>query len=129
MLTQPVQNDIDIYKDRDFRKTFELEDASGKLLNINNWSFAAQIRPAKGSSVLLIQFTVSISTYASTVVISLTDDQTLDLNVENRINVGSTTTSSNCYWDFVATNGAGYRYSLIEGIATIHETVTRRPVT
>lgn len=128
MLTQPVQDDIDVYKDRDFRKTFELQDAAGKLLNINNWGFAAQIRPAKGSNILLIQFTVSISTYASTVVISLTDDQTLNLNVDNPIDVGSTSTSSNCYWDFVATNGAGFRYGLIEGVATIHETVTRRPL-
>jgi len=125
MLTQPVQDDLDIYKDRDFRKTFELQDKDGNLLNTIGWSFKAQIRPTKGSKTLLAEFTVSHSYVYATVVISLTDTTTKDINVENKISVGSSTTSSNAYWDFVATNNAGYRYNLIEGVVTIHETVTR----
>lgn len=125
MLTQPVQDDIDIYKDRDFRKTYQLQDGDGELLNTYNWEFKAQIRSAKGDGDLVVEFDVSHSYTYATVVLSLTDDVTRDLAVSNPIDLSSTVTATNCYWDFVATNGAGFRYTLIEGVATIHETVTR----
>ena len=125
MLTQPSNQDLDIYRDRDFRKTYELQDGSEQLLNTTGWEFKAQLRPAKGSDVLIANFDLSHSTTYATIVISLTDDTTLAMDVENPITLGSNTTSTNMVWDLVATNNAGYRYSLLEGKVTFHETVTR----
>jgi hypothetical protein len=125
MISKPVKNDIQIWKDRDFRITLYLKDADGAVMNTIGWSFKAQIRPKKGSNTLVAEFDVSHSYVYGTVVLSLSDDTTRNLNVENPVNLGSTTTTSTCQWDFVATNNADYRYSLMEGVAYINETVTR----
>lgn len=128
MLTQPINQDLDIYRDRDFRKTYELRDGSDALLNTIGWSFRAQIRPAYGSDILIATFTLSHSTTFATIVISLTDEETKLIATENPIALGSSTTSTNMVWDLVATNNAGYRYSLLTGKVTFHETVTREEV-
>lgn len=126
MISKPQKNDIQIWKDRDFRITLFLKDADGAVMNTIGWSFNAQIRSAKkGDSSLVAQFDVSHSTTYGSVVLSLSDDTTRDLNVENPIDLGSTTTTTTCYWDFVATNNADYRYSLMEGVAYINESITR----
>jgi len=129
MLTQPINQDLDIYRDRDFRKTYELRDGSDNLLNTIGWSFRAQIRPTYGSDVLIATLTLSHSTTYATIVISLTDEETKLIAVENAVSLGSSTTSTNMVWDLVATNNADYRYSLLTGKVTFHETVTRAAVT
>jgi hypothetical protein len=125
MLSQPINQDLDIWRDRDFRKTYELQDGDENLLNTYGWAFKAQLRPSKGSDVLIAEFDLSHSYVYATIVISLTDDTTREISASNPIKLGSVTSSTNMVWDLVATNNAGYRYSLLEGKVTFHETVTR----
>lgn len=125
MLSQPINQDLDIYRDRDFRKTYELRDGEDNLLNTIGWSFKAQIRPAYGSDILIAQFDLSHSYTYATIVISLTDTVTKNISSENPIALGSSTSSTNMVWDLVAKNNAGYRYGLLSGKVTFHETVTR----
>jgi hypothetical protein len=125
MLSQPINQDLDIYRDRDFRKTYELRDGDDNLLNTYGWEFKAQIRPVAGSDVLIAELDLSHSYTYATIVISIDDVDTLNMNVENPIKLGSSTSSTNMVWDLVATNNAGYRYSLLYGKVTFHETITR----
>jgi hypothetical protein len=125
MLTKPINQDLDIYRDRDFRKTYELQDGSGARLNIVGWEFKAQLRPVYGSDVLIAEFDLSVSVTYATIVISLSDTTTAAIPTNNPIALGSATSSSNMVWDLVATNNAGYRYSLLTGKVVFHETVTR----
>lgn len=125
MLTQPINQDLDIYRDRHFRKTYELRDGSDQLLNTYGWEFNAQVRPAYGSEVLTVEFDLSHSCMYATIVISLSDAQTRNIETHNPVKLGSNTSATNLVWDLVATNNAGYRYSLLSGKVNFHETVTR----
>jgi len=125
MLSQPINQDLDIYRDRDFKNTYELTDGDDKLIDFTGWSFKAQIRPTYNSDILIAEFDVSWSLEFSTVVISLTDDTTINITAINPIKLGSSTSSTNMVWDLVATNNAGERYGLLTGKVIFHETVTR----
>lgn len=124
MLSQPIIQDIDIYKGRDFKKTYELQDGSSALLNITGWTFKSQIRPVNGSDVLIAEMDISVSTSLSTVTISLTDTVTALITTLNPIKIDSTTTSSNMVWDLSVTNNNSERYILLAGKCTFHETAT-----
>lgn len=127
MLSQPVNLDIDVYKDRDFKKVFTLKDDEDAIINLDDWTFAAQIRPTLGSDTLIANFNTASGTVTASgiITISLQDAITADIEVINPITLGSIVTSSNMAWDLVIEDSAGDRYSLIEGKCTVHETVTR----
>lgn len=124
MLSQPIIQDIDVYKGRDFKKTYELRDGASTLLNLTGWTFKSQIRPTNGSDVLIAELDISVSTSLSTVTISLTDTVTASISSINPIRIGSTTTSSNMVWDLSVTNNASERYVLLAGKCIFHETAT-----
>ena len=124
MISQPVIQDIDVYKGRAFKKTYELRDSTSTLLDITGWSFKSQIRPTNGSDVLIAEMDISVSTSLSTVTISLTDTVTALISSTNPIKVGSTSTSSNMVWDLSVTDSASERYVLLAGKCVFHETAT-----
>lgn len=125
MIFEPKNVDINIYKDRDFIMTMYLTDANGEVYNTLNWEFIAQIRSTKGSSTLIANIDVSHSYVYGSLVLTMTDDVTRELNVDNPITVGSATTASTCYWDLLAITAGNRKYSICEGTAVIHETVSR----
>ena len=126
MIDNPVEVDIDIYKDRDFKKTIVVNDSASTPINLTNWTFEAQLRPTLGSNTLLANFTIDTSGVVSgTLILSLQDTDTIDLEVVNPITLGSVVTSATAAWDMTVVDTLGDRYSLIVGVATIHETVSR----
>ena len=124
MLSQPIIQDIDVYKGRDFKKTYELRDGTSTLLNLTGWSFKSQIRPTNGSDILIAELDISVSLATSTVTISLTDTVTKEISSTNPIKVNSTTTSSNMVWDLSVINNASEKYVLLAGKCIFHETAT-----
>jgi len=124
MLSQPIIQDIDVYKGRDFKKTYELRDGTSTLLDLTGWSFKAQVRPTNGSDILIAELDVSIALATSTVTISLTDTVTVLISSTNPIKVNSTTTSSNMVWDLSVINNASEKYVLLAGKCIFHETAT-----
>ena len=126
MIDNPVEVDIDIYKDRDFKKTIVVNDSLSAPIDLTDWTFEAQLRPTLGSNTLLADFTIDTAGVVSgTLVLSLQDTDTIDLEVINPITLGSVVTSATAAWDLVVVDTIGDRYSLIVGVATIHETVSR----
>lgn len=126
MINNPAQYDIDVYQDRDFSITFIIKDTEGTLVNITDWTCSAQIRPTYDSSTLIADFVVSTDTETSSINLSLTDTTTSGISAENPITAGSTTTSTNMVWDLVVDDsGTDERFSLITGIVSFNETVTR----
>ena len=125
MISTPLNQDIDVYKDRDFKLVFNLKDGSSKPINISGWTIVAQIRPTYGSDILVANF--NISTTAASGIINMTLDYTTTSGIAstNPIAFGSTKTSSNMVWDMVVVDDIGDRYSLLSGKCTIHETVSR----
>lgn len=126
MIDNPVEVDIDIYKDRDFKKTIVVNDSASTPIDLTDWTFEAQLRPTLGSTTLLADFTIDTSGVVSgTLILSLQDTDTIDLEVVNPITLGSVVTSATAAWDMAVVDTLGDRYSLIVGVATIHETVSR----
>ena len=127
MINNPAQYDIDVYQDRDFSITFIVKDESEILVDISDWTCTAQLRPAYDSDTLIADFTVTKSAELSTITLSLSDTTTAAISAENPITTGSTTTSTNMVWDLVAdtVGPPALRFTVITGICTFHETVTR----
>lgn len=124
MTTGPANLDIDIYKDRDFKKVFTLKDDEEAIIDLDGWTAAAQIRPTLGSATLIANFDIDITSASGIITMTIDDSITKDIEVVNPITLGSTITSSNMAWDMVVNDSVGDRYSLIEGKCTVHETVT-----
>lgn len=124
MISQPVVENIYVYRGRDFKKTYELQDSEGDLIDITDWDFDAQIRPVYGSDNLIAEMNISISVPLATVTISLNWEVTKLIDAENPINVGSNTTSTNMVWDLMVTNNADEVYSLLTGKVIFNETST-----
>jgi hypothetical protein len=127
MINNPAQYDINVYKDRDFSITFTIKDQSGVLVDIDDWTCSAQIRPTYDSDVLIANFTVTKDNANSQITMTLTDTVTLGIDRENAINANSTSTSVNMVWDLVVdtTGPPAERFTLITGICNFYETVTR----
>ena len=124
MIANPVQQDITIYKDRDFEKTYIIKDSEEALLDISDWTVTSQVRPTYGSDTLIAQMVVTIVTGTSTITTTLDSLVTGAISVDNAISIGSTSTSSNMVWDMVVEDGEE-RYTLITGICDFDDTVTR----
>ncbi len=125
MITNPVERDIDVYKDRDYVQVFNITDASGTAIDLTNWTIEAQIRPTYGSNSLIANFTIETVAVSGTITMSLTATQTGAIDTTPVIMIGSTKTSNNMVWDMVVEDTSGDRYSLIQGVCVVHETVTR----
>lgn len=127
MINNPAQYDIDVYQDRDFSITFIIKDQSGVLVDIDDWTCTAQIRPTYDSTTLIANFTVTKDAPTSQITLALSDTITLAIDAENPITAGSTTTSTNMVWDLVvdSTGPPTERFTLITGICNFNETVTR----
>ena len=128
MITNPVEYDIDVYKDRDYSRSYIIKDSDEALLDISDWTVTSQIRPTYSSTELTAQFVVTTVTGTSTITTSLESAITGAINATTPINLGSTTTSSNLVWDMVITTISGVRFTLITGIVDFHDTVTREVV-
>ena len=124
MIANPVQQDITIYKDRDFEKTYIIKDSEEALLDISTWTVTSQVRPTYGSDTLIAQMVVTTVTGTSTITTTLDSLVTGAISVDNAISIGSTSTSSNMVWDMVVEAGEE-RYTLITGICDFDDTVTR----
>jgi len=124
MIANPVQQDITIYKDRDFEKTYIIKDSEEALLDISDWTVTSQVRPTYGSDTLIAQMVVTTVTGTSTITTTLDSLVTGAISVDNAISIGSTSTSSNMVWDMVVEAGEE-RYTLITGICDFDDTVTR----
>lgn len=126
MINNPVELDIDVYKDRDYKQVFNIQDGSENPIDITDWTFAAQIRPTYGSDSLIASFTIEkTSTVSGIITMTLADTITADIDTTPEIRIGSTATSNNMVWDMVVEDSISDRYSLIQGICTVHETVSR----
>ena len=125
MIIQPVIQDIDIYKDRDYSRTYFLKDSVGTAINITDWDFYSQIRPVYGSDTLVAEFTITTVPASGIVYLNMSHDVTITIDIPTPISISSIVTSSNMVWDLVTNDNTSSRYSLIEGKCTIHETVTR----
>lgn len=124
MISQPIVNDIHVYRGRDFKRTYELQDDTGTAIDLTGWSFDAEIRPVYGSDNLIATFNSSTVAVSGTITISLNWETTKTIEAENPINVNSNTTSSNMVWDLMVTDNVDDVYSLLTGKVIFHETVT-----
>ena len=125
MITNPVERDIDVYKDRDYIQVFNITDASETAIDLTDWTIEAQIRPTYGSDSLIADFTIETVAVSGTITMSLTATQTGAIDTTPAIMIGSTKTSNNMVWDMVVEDASGDRYSLMQGVCVVHETVTR----
>jgi len=112
---EPAAHNLTVYRDRDFSQAFILKDADGVVINLAGYTAQAQIRPAKESATLIVEFSVAIVAATGTITISLTDVQTLALDADY----------VKGWWDLVLTNPSALRESYVEGSVIFKGTVTR----
>jgi len=125
MIVNPTELDIDVYKDRDYSKTFIIKDSEDALLDISDWTVESQIRPTYSSDSLTAQMVVVIVTADSSITTSLESAVTGAIDASTPIDLNSTTTATNLVWDLLVTTVGEDRFSLITGICNFHDTVTR----
>ena len=128
MITNPVEYDIDVYKDRDYNRSYVIKDSDEALLDISDWTVTSQIRPTYSSTELTAQFVVTTVTGTSTITTSLESAVTGAIDASTPITLASTTTATNLMWDMVVTTVSGERFTLITGVVDFHDTVTREVV-
>lgn len=109
---EPANHDLTIYRDRDFSQTFYLK-SQGAVMNLTGYSAKAEIRSGKDVVELIVVFQVTIDPLIGSIVISLTDTQTILLK------------DNTAFWDLVLTDTHGKRENYIEGMVKVLGTVTR----
>jgi D-Tyr-tRNAtyr deacylase len=97
----------------DFSITVDVTDSAGDILDLSNYTAAAQIRKTYSSSTVSATFATSIAELAGQVTISLTDTQTAALE------------SGRYVYDLNITSSAGLVTRVIEGQAIVTPGVTR----
>jgi D-Tyr-tRNAtyr deacylase len=97
----------------DFSITVDVTDSAGDILDLSNYTAAAQIRKTYSSSSTSATFATSIAELAGQVTISLTDTQTAALE------------SGRYVYDLNITSAAGVVTRVIEGQAIVTPGVTR----
>ena len=112
---EPASHDLTIYRDRDFSQTFYLKDSLRVALDLTGYTGKAEIRENRDAAALIVAFQVTIDPLIGSIVISLTDTQTMLLPD------GITA------WDLVLTDSHGSRQNYIEGQVKVVGTVTRDP--
>jgi len=109
---KPATHDLTIYRDRDFSQTFYLK-SRGAAMDLTGYSAKAEMRSGKDGDSLIVTFQATIDPLIGSIVISLTDTQTILLQ------------DSQACWDLVLTDTHGLRQNYIEGAVQILGTVTR----
>jgi hypothetical protein len=109
---EPAVYDLTIYRDRDFSQTFYLK-TLGDPMDLTNYTGKAEIRENKDVADLIVAFQVTIDPLIGSIVLTLTDTQTILLPD------GITA------WDLVLTDPHGARQNYIEGQVKVVGTVTR----
>ena len=109
---EPATYDLTIYRDRDFSQTFYLKNL-GVAMDLTGYTGKAEIRENKDAVDLAVAFQVTIDPLIGSVVISLTDTQTILLPIGDMA------------WDLVLTDPQGARQNYLEGQVKILGTVTR----
>ena len=109
---EPATHDLTIYRDRDFSQTFYLK-TLGDPMDLTDYTGKAEIRENKDAAALIVAFQVTVDPLIGSIVISLTDTQTMLLPD------GLTS------WDLVLTDPHGLRQNYIEGQVKVVGTVTR----
>jgi len=109
---EPATYDLTIYRDRDFSQTFYLKNL-GVAMDLTGYTGKAEIRENKDAVDLAVAFQVTIDPLIGSVVISLTDTQTILLPIGDMA------------WDLVLTDPDGARQNYLEGQVKILGTVTR----
>ena len=110
---EPATHDLTIYRDRGFSQTFYLKDALRVAMDLTGYAGKAEIRENKDAADLLVAFQVTIDPLIGSIILSLTDTQTILLPVGDMA------------WDLVLTDPHGSRQNYIEGQVKVVGTVTR----
>lgn len=110
---EPATHDLTIYRDRDFSQTFYLK-TLGVALDLTGYTGKAEIRENKDAADLIVAFQVAIDPLIGSIVISLTDTQTILIPADGT-----------AAWDLVLTDPHGSRQNYIEGQVKVVGTVTR----
>lgn len=97
----------------DFSITVDVTDSAGDVLELSDYTSAAQIRKTYSSSTVSATFTTSIAELSGQVTISLTDTQTAALEAGRYV------------YDLNITSAAGVVTRVIEGQAIVTPGVTR----
>jgi len=97
----------------DFSITVDVTDSAGDILELSDYTAAAQIRKTYSSSTVSATFATSIAELAGQVTISLTDTQTAALEAGRYV------------YDLNITSAAGVVTRVIEGQAIVTPGVTR----
>jgi len=97
----------------DFSITVDVTDSAGEILELDDYTAAAQIRKTYSSSTVSATFATSIAELAGQVTISLTDTQTAALEAGRYV------------YDLNITSAAGVVTRVIEGQAIVTPGVTR----
>jgi D-Tyr-tRNAtyr deacylase len=97
----------------DFSITVDVTDSAGDILELSDYTAAAQIRKTYSSSSVSATFATSIAELAGQVTISLTDTQTAALEAGRYV------------YDLNITSSAGLVTRVIEGQAIVTPGVTR----
>ena len=108
----PAKLDLTIYRDRDFSKTLYFK-TQGATLDLTDYTAKAEIRGGKDQPNLIVAFQVTITPLIGSIVLSLTDTQTILLKDDT------------AYWDLVLTDPHGARQNFVEGTVNVIGTVTR----
>jgi hypothetical protein len=113
MSTKPERQDLNIYKGRDFSRSYAVKTAAGVAIPLTGYAIAAQLRETETRTGTLIKdFSVVVDEPAGTFVVSMNDTDT-----------GGITPSAGFY-DILAIDAAGNDNTWIFGEVDIHETVT-----
>ncbi len=109
---EPATHDMTIYRDRDFSQTFYLK-ILGAAMDLTGYTGKAEIRENKDAAALIVGFQVTIDPLIGSIILSLTDTQTMLLP------------DGTAAWDLVLTDPHGLRQGYIEGQVKVVGTVTR----
>jgi len=99
---EPATHDLTIYRDRDFSQTFYFKNL-GVAMDLTGYTGKAEIRENKDAAALIVAFQVTVDPLIGSIVISLTDTQTILLPVGDMA------------WDLVLTDPHNSRQNYLEG--------------
>jgi hypothetical protein len=113
MSSKPDRQDLNIYKGRDFSRSYAVKDSAGAAIPLTGYDIQSQLRATEARSGTLIKdFAVVIDEPAGTFVVSMSDTDTGEI------------TQNAGFYDILAIDAASNDNIWIYGEVDIHETVT-----
>jgi hypothetical protein len=113
MSAKPARQDINIYKGRDFSRSYAVKDSAGVAIPLTGHTIKAQLRATEQRTGTLIKdFAVVVDEPAGTFVVSMSDTDTGEI------------TQNAGFYDILAIDAAANDNIWIYGEVDIHETVT-----